>query len=605
MAATPPAEPRVAVVGAGVMGAGIAQVVAGASAGVSLYDPDADALAGAVERIRAGVAMLGGDPDAVLGSIGLVSSLADAVEGADLVIEAGPELPALKQEIFAALEAHVREHTVLASNTSAIPIRSIAARLQRRDRVLGTHFWRPAQLVGLVEVVQSEETDPRCVEWTIAFLRRCGMRPVHVRADVPGFVGNRLQHALKREAIALVAEGVCDAETVDTVVKDGFGSRLGSIGPLEQADLGGLELTLQIHEVVMPALDNTAVPHPLLVEKVARGETGAAVGRGFRDWAPGEGEALRARVDADLLEVARRRAGRPAPAGAAPAPPPPGFRSELATVKDFSMHYLIGGEGPPVVVVHGAFESWWAWREVIGELARDRTVIVPALRGLAESGKPESGYDADNLADDLGALARDELGLERFALVGHDWGAVAAYCLAAQAPEAVERLAIYEMVMPGLGVIEEAMTPRPEGRFLWHLGFQSVPEIPELLIAGNLRAYMRALFDLHAAEPGAVDDGSLARYVELYSAPGALRALLAYYRNLWVHGEQVRAHCSDALAMPVLAYGGERSLGPSVLEGMARLASAVDGGVIGGCGHWVAAERPGFVVESLRAFLGS
>ncbi len=136
--------------------------------------------------------------------------------------------------------------------------------MRGRERVLGTHFWNPPHLVPLVEVVQSDETHPRHIEWTMALLIRCGLEPVHVRADVPGFVGNRLQHALKREAIALVAAGVCDAETLDTVVKHGFGARLGVIGPLEQADLGGLSLTLQIHEVVMPALDNTPEPHPLL-----------------------------------------------------------------------------------------------------------------------------------------------------------------------------------------------------------------------------------------------------------------------------------------------------------------------------------------------------
>jgi 3-hydroxybutyryl-CoA dehydrogenase len=134
------------------------------------------------------------------------------------------------------------------------------------------------------------------------------MKPVHVRSDVPGFVGNRLQHALKREAIALVADGVCDAETVDTVTRYGFGARLGIVGPLEQADLTGLQLTLAIHDVLMPSLDRTPVPHPFLVSKVERGETGAAVGRGFRDWAPGEAQERRTQITRELVAAARRRA---------------------------------------------------------------------------------------------------------------------------------------------------------------------------------------------------------------------------------------------------------------------------------------------------------
>ena len=179
---------------------------------------------------------------------------------------------------------------MLASNTSAIPIREITARIcGDRHRVIGTHFWNPPYLVPLVEVVQAGASDPAAVEAMIGLLDRIGMKPVHVAADVPGFVGNRLQHALKREAIALVADGICTAETVDTVTRFGFGARLGIVGPLEQSDLSGLELTLAIHETLMPDLDRTPVPHPLLVEKVRQGETGAAAGRGFRQLAPGRG----------------------------------------------------------------------------------------------------------------------------------------------------------------------------------------------------------------------------------------------------------------------------------------------------------------------------
>jgi 3-hydroxybutyryl-CoA dehydrogenase len=299
-------ERRAAVVGAGVMGAGIAHVLAAAGWRVGLHDPDPAALASAPERIAAAAELLDRPAAAVLERVTREASLETAVEGAQLVIEAGPERVEVKQYLFASLEAVADPDAVLATNTSAIPIREIAARVERRERVLGTHFWNPPHLVPLVEVVESEATDPRHVAWTIDVLAEAGMKPVHVKADIPGFVGNRLQHALKREAIALVAAGVCDAETVDTVVKQGFGMRLPYIGPLEQSDLGGLELTLAIHEVLMPSLDVTRAPHPLLVEKVAAGETGASVGRGFRSWAPGEARALRAAVDRWLAERPHR-----------------------------------------------------------------------------------------------------------------------------------------------------------------------------------------------------------------------------------------------------------------------------------------------------------
>jgi 3-hydroxybutyryl-CoA dehydrogenase len=301
---------RAAVVGAGVMGAGIAHVLAAAGWRVGLHDPDPAALASARERIAAAAESLGRPPGPVLELVSEAASLEAVVEGASLVIEAGPERVEVKQYLFASLDELTGPETVLASNTSAIPIHEIAARVEHRERVLGTHFWNPPHLVRLVEVVESVDTDPRHVSWTVDVLAAAGMKPVHVKADIPGFVGNRLQHALKREAIALVAAGVCDAETVDTVVKHGFGMRLPYIGPLEQSDLGGLQLTLAIHEVLMPSLDVTRTPNRLLVEKVRAGEHGASVGQGFRSWAPGEAAALRAEVDRSLAAALAARPDR-------------------------------------------------------------------------------------------------------------------------------------------------------------------------------------------------------------------------------------------------------------------------------------------------------
>jgi 3-hydroxybutyryl-CoA dehydrogenase len=296
----------VAVIGAGVMGAGIAQVFLSAGLPVRVHDPAPAALDSLPARIAAGLDLLGKPSERPLMLLSAEPDLAAAVDGAALVIEAAPENLAVKQGIFAALDGAAPSTAVLASNTSAIPIRQITAGLTRPQRVIGTHFWNPPHLVPLVEVVQAQDSDPAAVQWTIALLARAGMKPVHVAADVPGFVGNRLQHALKREAIALVAAGICTAETVDTVTRYGFGARLGIVGPLEQSDLSGLELTLAIHQTLMPALDNTPVPHPLLVQKVRDGQTGAAAGQGFRQWRPGEAHARRAEITRELARLKRQ-----------------------------------------------------------------------------------------------------------------------------------------------------------------------------------------------------------------------------------------------------------------------------------------------------------
>jgi 3-hydroxybutyryl-CoA dehydrogenase len=290
---------KVAVIGAGRMGTGIAYALAAAGLRVELFDPVEAAREAAPARIEAIAAQLERPA-----SVEVRDSLEAAAAGADFVIEAGPENLEVKREIFARLVRCAPVWAVLATNTSALPIAAVAAGLATDGRILGTHFWNPPQLVPLVEVIEAERTDDAAVERTIALLRAAEMRPVHVKADIPGFIGNRLQHAMKREAIALVAAGHCTAEALDEVVRHGFGARLAAIGPLEQADLGGLELTLAIHETLMPDLDRTAVPHPLLVEKVRRGETGVAVGKGFREWREGEAEAVSARVTDELL---RRR----------------------------------------------------------------------------------------------------------------------------------------------------------------------------------------------------------------------------------------------------------------------------------------------------------
>jgi 3-hydroxybutyryl-CoA dehydrogenase len=202
----------------------------------------------------------------------------------------------LKQKLFGEIEAAARPDAIFASNTSVIPITSIMQGLRDRSRALGTHWWNPPYLVPLVEVIGTEWTAPEAIQWTIALHAAVGKTPVHVKKDVPGFVGNRLQHALWRECVALVQNGICDAETVDTVIKASFGRRLAVLGPLENADLVGTDLTLAIHKTVLPDIDRTPGPLPYLEKLVSQGKLGMKSGEGFRKWTAEQQQALRQRV---------------------------------------------------------------------------------------------------------------------------------------------------------------------------------------------------------------------------------------------------------------------------------------------------------------------
>ena len=286
---------RIGIVGAGLMGHGIAQVFALHGHAVGVHDTSGEALAVLRERVRANLTDLGLDA-AAAERIQPCADLADAVREADVVFEAGPENLEIKQRLFAQVEAAAPEHALLASNTSVIPITRIMAGLRLKGRALGTHWWNPPYLVPLVEVIQTADTTPESMKAMSGLLAAAGKTPVTVKKDVPGFVGNRLQHALWREAIALVQNGVCDAETVDTVVKAGFGRRLAVLGPLENADLVGTDLTLAIHENVLPDLERTAGPLPYLRQLVDGGRLGMKCGSGFRRWSAEDQAALRRRV---------------------------------------------------------------------------------------------------------------------------------------------------------------------------------------------------------------------------------------------------------------------------------------------------------------------
>lgn len=297
-------DDRIAVIGAGLMGAGIAQVFAARGYPVTVFDPLAEARAALPGRIAANLRLLGA-PALPEDLVRTESTLPAAVAGATVVFEAVPEQLPLKQSIFAQLAAATGPDCILASNTSVIPITRIAEPLADAERVIGSHWWNPPFLVPLVEVVAAERSGQRYVDRMMELLARVGKKPVRVRRDVPGFVGNRLQHALWREAQALVADGVCDARTVDDVVKNSFGLRLAVLGPIENADLVGLDLTLDIHRTIIPELSSLAVPNPLLEQLVAQGRLGFKTGGGFRDWTPEQVTEIRERLLRHLQQALR------------------------------------------------------------------------------------------------------------------------------------------------------------------------------------------------------------------------------------------------------------------------------------------------------------
>lgn len=298
--------PHIVVIGGGLMGIGIAQVFAVAGHRVCVVEPVDAVRATLVDRLREGLAQL----DAAAAAVDRLQTSADlgsAVAAAAYVTEAVPEKLELKRAIFAELVACAPRTAILASNTSVIPIGQIAAGLDTADRIVGTHWWNPAPLIPLVEVVQAAATSDATIAATMALLQAVGKKPAHVQKDLPGFVANRLQHALWREAIAMVAEGICDARTLDECVKNSFGLRLPVLGPLENADLVGLDLTLDIHRTVIPALDRHAGPNELLQEYVAAGRLGFKSGEGFRAWTPEEMSGTRRRLLQHLLRAQRER----------------------------------------------------------------------------------------------------------------------------------------------------------------------------------------------------------------------------------------------------------------------------------------------------------
>jgi 3-hydroxybutyryl-CoA dehydrogenase len=294
-----PAQPRgvhAVVVGGGTMGADVAIVLARGGCRVSVVEPQAAQCAALQARVQAGLADL--DLARRAQQVHTVPALPDVHwQDVRLVVECIPEQLALKQTLFAQLVSLAPASAVLTSNSSSFPISAIAQGLPTPERMLGLHFFMPAHLVPLVEVVLGPQTRTDTANALSAFMRACGSVPVLVRKDKPGFLANRLQHALSREAFAMIDEGVATPEDVDAAVRFGFGFRYLAAGPVMQRDHAGLDVHCAAAATMYPSLSNTAEPSRALRERVQAGRLGMKAGAGFYDWTPETRQAERARYD--------------------------------------------------------------------------------------------------------------------------------------------------------------------------------------------------------------------------------------------------------------------------------------------------------------------
>ncbi|MBS4024603.1 MAG: 3-hydroxyacyl-CoA dehydrogenase family protein [Clostridia bacterium] len=301
---------NVGIIGAGLMGSGIALIFASKGYKVNLFDSQEKALPQAIANIQTNLGLMAengigckNEIDSIVSNIHTTLAMEEAVLDTQFIIECVSENLELKQQIFRKLDAITPEDVILATNTSVISITEISQLVLNKERIVGTHFWNPPFLIPLVEVIRADHTSDEVMNTTFNLMKLVGKHPIRVNKDVPGFVANRLQHALWREAISIVERGIADAATVDESIRYGFGLRLPILGPMENADMVGTDLTLAIHEYILKHLENSPEPSKLLKEKVNIGELGFKTGTGFQNWSPADIQQSKTKLIQYLLKV--------------------------------------------------------------------------------------------------------------------------------------------------------------------------------------------------------------------------------------------------------------------------------------------------------------
>ncbi|WP_208949684.1 alpha/beta fold hydrolase [Paraburkholderia dipogonis] len=278
-------------------------------------------------------------------------------------------------------------------------------------------------------------------------------------------------------------------------------------------------------------------------------------------------------------------------------------KSNFAELGDVIVHYLSAGEGPEtVVLLHGIPQTSYEWRYIIPRLAERYRVIAPDLRGLGDTSRPATGYDKKTVASDVWSLVHDHLGINQFYLAGHDWGGPVAFALTTQHQEAVKRLAILDVVIPGDGGDFSQNGRR------WHHAFYRTLDLPEALSLGREELVLDWFFDHYGYLPNCISMEARQEYYRTYKKPGAFRAMFEYYRSMPtdIADNQAYIEKEGKLSLPVLALGGDKSFGrgKDAIESLRRVASDVRGGLIPNSGHWIGEEAPDFISEQLLAFFG-
>jgi 3-hydroxybutyryl-CoA dehydrogenase len=288
---------NIAVLGSGIMGHGIGQTFALGGYEVILNDISEELLEKAIQRIRSnlntfiefGITTPDSAKEALL-RIKTNKNLKESVKESDFIVEALPEVMDLKKDVFKALDEYCLPHAIIASNTSGLSLTEMASEIKRQDQVVIAHWWNPPHIIPVVEIVRGQYTSDQTVNLVYQLLVAIGKRPVKILKEVPGFLGNRLQFALYREALACLKEGIASAEDIDTAVKGTFGFRLPTLGPLETSDFGGLDTFLNIAEYLFKEIDRSIEPPEILKEKVRQGKLGVKTGEGFFRYTPEERE---------------------------------------------------------------------------------------------------------------------------------------------------------------------------------------------------------------------------------------------------------------------------------------------------------------------------
>jgi pimeloyl-ACP methyl ester carboxylesterase len=280
------------------------------------------------------------------------------------------------------------------------------------------------------------------------------------------------------------------------------------------------------------------------------------------------------------------------------------FSHHVTSVNGIQIHYVIGGHGDPVVLLHGWPETWYEWRHVMPTLAKNYTVIAPDLRGIGDSSKPLTGYDGKTVAEDIHQLVT-KLGFKSIFLVGHDIGTFIVYSYAAEHPTEVKKLAVMELPIPGF------TPPRLEGKIWWFI-FHQTPNVPEALVEGKEMTYLSWFFRGLPYNPSAITEADINEYVSHYSAPDGMRAGFEYYRAFPQDAIQNQNYSKTKLTMPVLAMGagyipalGGKIPMQSIVYGMKLLAQNVTGITVPNSGHFIPEEQPQIVIDQLFKFFGN